>query len=325
MTDNEWVVYAPVAIPYEEDCDCDKLSKSEILYASTKFMNDYKRIDKDHCLAYGNCDLVGEPIDSIILSNDKTVKDFEGNNVTLPEGTWILGVKVTNQQVWNKIQNGTYKGVSLMGVSAKDGNRTTIEQLGKDWVATAVSIVANPCVPKAKFIRKESLKMEEETSKLRAFVESIKSAISSLEEEPVETVKEEEVVVDEPVEEEVVEEEVAEKEEEDDVTKSTDDEIIITGEHVEQAIKSMKEEPLDLVNEKLDSVIKSLEESKVEALKSVESAKDEEIKALKERIAELEKGIGQSKVIKDCGCHKNEPVIKNLYEDDGRDAFGCKL
>lgn len=317
MTDNN-IVYAPVAIPYEEDCDCDSLSKSEILYASTKFMEDYKRIDNDHCLAYGSCDLVGEPVDSIILPDEQTVKDWEGNNVTLPAGTWILGVKVTDQQVWSKIQDGTYKGVSLMGVSAKDGNRTTIEQLGKDWVATAVSIVANPCVPKAKFINMESLKMEEETGKLRAFVESIKSAISSLENE---TVKEEEeaVVVDEPVPEEVVEE-VAEEE----ATKSSEDEITVTADDINEAIKSMKEEPLDSINEKLDNVIKSLNESKEEALKSVESSKDEEIKALKERITELEKGIGQSKVIKDCGCTK-EPAIKNLYEDDGRDAFGCKL
>lgn len=315
MSDNNYIVYAPVAIPYEADCDCDSLSKSEILYASTKFMEDYRRIDNDHCLAYGSCDLVGEPVESIILSDDKTVKDFEGNDVALPEGTWILGVEVTDQQVWSKIQDGTYKGVSLMGVSAKDGNRTTIEQLGSDWVATAVSIVENPCVPKAHFIRMETMNMEnEDNNRFSAFVDSIKSAISSYEEPEI-------VLTGEHVEEAIksIKEEPVETIE--DVTKS---EIVITGEHMEQAIKSIQEEPLDAVNAKLDEVIKSLTIANEEALKSVESSKDEEINALKSRIAELESSIGQSKVIKDCGCTKKQN-IENLYEDDGRDAFGCKL
>ena len=319
---DDHVVYAPVAIPYEEDCDCDSLSKSEILYASKQFMEKYQRIDNDHCLAFGDCPSVGYPVDSIILSDDKVVKTLEGNHVTLPSGSWILGVKVTDETVWKGIESREYTGFSLMGVSAKSGNRTTIEQLGADWVATAVSIVGNPCVPKAKFIEWESEPMD---SKFEAFVASIKSALSSLESEPVEPVEEEDDDVVEK-EEPVTEEEVVES------VKADEEPIEITGEHVAEAIKAIKSERQEEyatksdVQELKDLITTMQSEQEAEAIKSIEQAHDEEINSLKSRIIELEnelKNVGQSKVIKDCGCSKKE--VMNFYDFEDRDVFGRKI
>lgn len=327
---DDYIVYAPVAIPYESDCDGDKLSKSEILYASTKFMELWQRVDQRHCLAYGECPLVAEVVDSIITSYDMTVKDIEGNDIFLPSGSWVLKIRVTDDKVKQKINDRTYKGVSLMAESGttKSSERITITQLGDDWVATAVSIVANPCVPKARFIEWESRTMEE--NKIKAFVESIKSALSSLEAEPVETVEEEikeepvEEVIDVVKEEEPVIEEVVKKEE--------SEQLEITGEHVAEAIKAIKNEKQEEYATKSDiqelrESIDSLKNDKeAEALKSLENIKDEEIVSLKSRIEELElelKNVGQSKVIKDCGCGKKEKI--NYYDFEDRDCFGRKI
>lgn len=309
---NNNIFYAPVAIPYEDDCDCDNLSKSEILYASTKFMENWERIDQRHCLAFGDCPLVANVVESIITSDDMSVKDMEGNTMQLPGGSWVLGIEVTDDEVLQKINDGTYKGVSLMAQSGatKSSERITIAQLGDDWIATAVSIVENPCVPKARFIgdfkmdneveNETTIKQEEEVvskSKFQSFVEAIESALKM-----------------------VTTEESEEKLEDEEVVKSETEDPTEEIESEEYATKSDIEE--------LKTAIKELQETKeTEAIKSIEQAHDEEVNSLKSRIEELEnelKNVGQSKVIKDCGCN-NKKVIKNLYEDDGRDSFGCKI
>ena len=50
--------------------------------------------------------------ESVITSNRVQIKDFE----YVPEGSWIIGMKVENDEVWNAIKKGEYRGFSIEGL-----------------------------------------------------------------------------------------------------------------------------------------------------------------------------------------------------------------
>ena len=50
--------------------------------------------------------------ESVITSNRVKIKDFE----YVPEGSWIIGMKVENDEVWNAIKKGEYRGFSIEGL-----------------------------------------------------------------------------------------------------------------------------------------------------------------------------------------------------------------
>jgi hypothetical protein len=53
-------------------------------------------------------------VESWIIENSKQDKSaiygFE-----LPEGTWMISMKVDNEEVWNKVKSGDIKGFSIEG------------------------------------------------------------------------------------------------------------------------------------------------------------------------------------------------------------------
>lgn len=62
----------------------------------------------------------------------------------LPDGTWIIGCKIDNIDVWNAVKNGTVKGFSIDGyfhLEEQEKNQTekeTIDSLDElfDWLST---------------------------------------------------------------------------------------------------------------------------------------------------------------------------------------------
>jgi hypothetical protein len=49
---------------------------------------------------------------SFIRDTDKGLIGLAGD---YPDGTWFLGAKVTNDDLWAKVLDGTYKGFSVEG------------------------------------------------------------------------------------------------------------------------------------------------------------------------------------------------------------------
>lgn len=48
-----------------------------------------------------------------------TAKGIEGLKGDYPDGTWFLGAKVNNDEVWNKVKSGEIKGFSIEGFFTK--------------------------------------------------------------------------------------------------------------------------------------------------------------------------------------------------------------
>ena len=127
-------------------------------------MEGYGNIDVQHSLKN-----VGKPIRSWITEEDKVYKGVG----RVPKGSWMMSVRIQDDDTWSSIKSGKINGFSIMGMrepAFKSANavaeypeayaavvksaqkRTTLADLGPDWFVNAVSVVDDPAVPKAKFI-----------------------------------------------------------------------------------------------------------------------------------------------------------------------------
>lgn len=158
---DERIAYAAVLVPGEPDHDFEIgekiLTEEEIERVANGWLENYKNIDLQHQL--NNCAV---PVQSYTTYSERVVKTANGDEYTLPKGTWILGCKVGDEGVWDSIKSGALTGYSVMGIkktalksASKSDNivlkKTLLRDLGDDWIAASVAIVDEPCVPKAKF------------------------------------------------------------------------------------------------------------------------------------------------------------------------------
>ena len=355
MTDK--LVYSAVAIPGEPDYDGEILTESEIQYAAHKFMSDYRIIDPEHvCALTKECINVGTPVESTILKRPMTVKAIHGgNDMTLPKGSWILGIEITDPKEWNRIVTGEATGLSLTAGRTTLKSRVLIRDLGKNWEVRTVSIVKDPAVPKAKFFQIGSGMMNDEATKsrLQVFFDKIEDAVKNFKQE--ETLAEEpitEETVEEPAEEveavkseeevEETEELVAEPEETSEEPQQEQETVVETEEQVEDAVKFVTAEDLEKTKEDILEAVKTLmqpgkEDEAVKAEDTSEEATEDdedldEIRKKDLKIAELEKKIFDLEAkLKSATKSRSKgipphfeggKVVKNLYEDDGRDLYG---
>ena len=356
MTDK--LVYSAVAIPGEPDYDGEILTESEIQYAAHKFMSDYRIIDPEHvCALTKECINVGTPVESTILKRPMTVKSIHGgNDMTLPKGSWILGIEITDPNEWNRIVTGEATGLSLTAGRTTLKSRVLIRDLGKNWEVRTVSIVKDPAVPKAKFFQIGSGMMNDEATKsrLQGFFDKIEEAVKNFkqEETSAEPITEEETVEVEPAEVEAVksEEETTEEETEEELVAEPEEtseepqqeEVVETEEQVEDAVKFVTAEDLEKTKEDILEAVKTLmqpgkEDEAVKAEDTSEEATEDdedldEIRKKDLKIAELEKKIFDLEAkLKSATKSRSKgipphfeggKVVKNLYEDDGRDFYG---
>ena len=151
------IAYAAVLVPGEKDSDGEILSKEEIERVAHKWLERYGNVDLMHSLQN-----VATPVESYLLPMDMNVV-LQGEKVVLPQGSWILASKITEDASWTAVCEGRLSGYSVMGIrpAALKGatatnlpgalKRTLLRDLGPDWIAAFVSLVDTPAVPKAKW------------------------------------------------------------------------------------------------------------------------------------------------------------------------------
>lgn len=168
-------VTGPVMLPGCADCDFKRGEKIFSEDEVAKFCEEYDkyRIADEMHLFGETGNQIGTSIKNWTLKSEETYTNVKGESVTLPKGTWMSTVKITDDDVWQKIEDGTYKGFSgtylprehatqLMEkiTASKSMNplldylesvkRTLIKDID-DPVPPIVAIVDNPCVPNAIF------------------------------------------------------------------------------------------------------------------------------------------------------------------------------
>jgi len=105
------IVYAPALIPDKADGNKEAIPKWEIKKAAVKYMEEYRKVDNEHSFMDGD----GIPIFSWILQKDETFTKLDGTEKFLPEGTWMMGIKITNDNTWEQIKSGDRTGFSIAG------------------------------------------------------------------------------------------------------------------------------------------------------------------------------------------------------------------
>ncbi|MBM7623725.1 XkdF-like putative serine protease domain-containing protein [Sporohalobacter salinus] len=152
------IVSGPVLVPDEADHSGDIVSKEEIEEKAHTYLRKYGNVDKQHQLANK-----AEVVESYITPTKLTYK-LDGEEVVIPEGSWWLSVKVTDDETWKQVEDEELNGFSIMAVNkdqssekssldtAKKGfNIVNLSELNNDYEVNYVSLVDAPDVPKAKF------------------------------------------------------------------------------------------------------------------------------------------------------------------------------
>ena len=102
---DQQIVYGVVSEPNVIDLQGDRLSKSEIRAACHKFMQTGQRIGKEHS---------GVAKASIIESYIAPT-DFKCNGQVVKSGSWVMGVKIFDKDLWQAIKKGEITGFSIAG------------------------------------------------------------------------------------------------------------------------------------------------------------------------------------------------------------------
>ena len=293
------LVSSIVLVPNKADSDGDSLTEGQIEEKAHEFMLKYRNIDLMHTL-----NNTGEVVESFILPFKWEVEAY-GTKKTLPLGTWVMTTKVTDDETWEAVKNGDLRGMSIMGVKktvAVKGKenvsckRTTLQDLGEDFVITHVSYVDDPAVEDALFF---SIKSKEE-QKPQSFMEKLKAIITS---EKTKSQEEEEKEGDVMTKEEILE---------------------LVNQVVKSALKADKN-----TEEQVEEETTTEETTTEETIEEQVEETTEDIEALKAKIDELEKEVkaAKSKAVKsnqiDDGDVQDQSAVKSSRF--GRDVFGRRI
>lgn len=167
------IAYAPVLIPGEKDSDGEEVTREKIEEVAHDFLLNHRYMDEQHRLGPA----ISSPVESYILPTELQV-NIAGTEEKLPAGTWIMGAKFPDPDVWSRVASGELEGFSITGVrksdyeaaiekaaatkSAEDASielptfRVKLSDLGEDWVCPAVSVVKGPSVFRAKWFALKS-------------------------------------------------------------------------------------------------------------------------------------------------------------------------
>ena len=105
VDDEKRIVTGPVLVPNVLDIQGDFEFQEDIEKAAHGFLENRGDIGRQHQIFDG----IGVPVESHITRS--VIKS--GNGKTLPVGTWIMSIKVTNNSTWAKVKDGRITGFSI--------------------------------------------------------------------------------------------------------------------------------------------------------------------------------------------------------------------
>lgn len=116
----ERFVLGPVVTPDKIDQQGEIIPRDVIRKAAHRFLADYRMMDDLHNLAplMGGAN-AGTPVESYVLDRDTEYDTPNGQKVTVPAGSWMLGTIVKDAKVWDAIKKGDRKGYSIWGTARK--------------------------------------------------------------------------------------------------------------------------------------------------------------------------------------------------------------
>ena len=110
-TKEERYVLGIVLEPETVDAQKDIYSAVEIRRAAHGFMENFARIGLMHRTFVGD--------DVKILESNLAPVTFELNSTTIKKGTWLLAVRIVDDNLWSEVKRGDFTGFSIGGSASR--------------------------------------------------------------------------------------------------------------------------------------------------------------------------------------------------------------
>lgn len=325
------LVTGPVAVPGCPDCDHgrgEKILSVDEIEDMVHWYNTFSR-KSDVMHTYSrNGNTIGDTVENWTLKQPMTVKNILGETKTYPVGTWMATTKVTDNETWNKIQDGTLRGYSAtymsedMAIENFVDKRTLIADLDNP-VPVLVSIVDNPCVEDAIFCSIK--KPPEPDSEIQDVLYKSEKAGRKISNATLKPIKEAFENIQKLINDALMERGELEADKKEDIMEDVDMD---------------KEEIQEMINESVKAALKELQEvTEPEPAPDVEpepepepseaepSEAEKQLEEANKRIKELEKklGEGESQSIKgQDDTPVDDEVVKHRIPE-GRDGMGRRI
>ncbi|MCD5326138.1 MULTISPECIES: XkdF-like putative serine protease domain-containing protein [Pontibacillus] len=175
------VVTCASMVPGVKDSYGEVVTKEKIEEVAYKFNSRYQMIDQHHNFKKIK-DI--EVVESYLLKEDEEVTFLvkEDEKVILPKGTWVLVLRINDDDVWEQILNGYVRGLSISAVGEEDFNNIEekmavkskrsedilLSDLSDDWIVPLVSLVKNPAQSLSMFfsIKQEGVSVRDEQEEI---------------------------------------------------------------------------------------------------------------------------------------------------------------
>lgn len=126
-TEGQHFVLAPVYMPLTADSDDEFASAEEIAKAMENFNENHMQADTQHNYQ------VNEEINIVkswLLEEELTTQDINGNDVTLPQGTWMMAAEVSGA-TWESVEKNEFTGWSMGGTGSKSTVDVNLDEIEK--------------------------------------------------------------------------------------------------------------------------------------------------------------------------------------------------
>lgn len=135
IDDDKHIITGPAMIPelpiYRiiDGVECFvKFSADTIKQLEEKFMREQRTlsVNLEHETPTSDCTI----IESFFINHERGITPLEFND--LPNGTWMLSMKVNNDAIWHSIKHGALNGFSIEGIFNLDSNQFCDNENTKD-------------------------------------------------------------------------------------------------------------------------------------------------------------------------------------------------
>jgi hypothetical protein len=110
--EEERFVFGVVLVPGEVDAQGETYTAPTVRKAAHSFMENG---------GFNKIMHKGEPVEGVVVVENTVSKQVERHNEeNFPEGTWFLGVKVRNDEIWKEIKSGSFTGFSMGGTAVRE-------------------------------------------------------------------------------------------------------------------------------------------------------------------------------------------------------------
>lgn len=108
-TAEERFVLGVVLVPEERDSQGDIYSHDEVRKAAHEYMEKAGHLGKQHS------EIVTGKLK--ILETFVVPADFTQDEVTITKGTWLMGIRVVDDELWSDVKKGAFTGFSIGGAA----------------------------------------------------------------------------------------------------------------------------------------------------------------------------------------------------------------